>query len=129
MAHSVLVLPCGRPRSLAVAFAVADGAEKDQSKLKDYVRPHALPKMPSLLEYFGHSFFFPSVMVGPNHHYSIYRDLIEGTGPHEKPASGLAVGLKKLGLAGAATSTLCRGHFSCIMSPCPPHTRRELYSA
>lgn len=83
-----------------LAFAVADGAEKDQSKLTPYLRTHALPKMPSLLEYFGHTFFFPSVMVGPNHHFAVYRDLIEGTGPHEKPASGLLVGLKKLGMAG-----------------------------
>lgn len=81
-----------------LAFATHDGTI-DADAVKPFCRSYVLKKQPTLLEIFGHTFFFPSVMVGPNHHFSVYKDLIEGTGPHQKPADGLVPGLKKLGLA------------------------------
>lgn len=81
-----------------VAFAVHDG-QRDPQTVNAFCRPHALQKAPSLLEMFGHTFFFPSLLAGPNHHFHVYRDTIEGTGPNSKPVNGVLPGLKKLGVA------------------------------
>ena len=34
--------------------------------------------MPSVLEFFGHMFFFAGFLAGPNHHFNLYKAMIEG---------------------------------------------------
>jgi hypothetical protein len=53
--------------------------------------------VPSLLEVFGYSFNFWGVLLGPNHQYVDYKQLIEGTGGSAEAAfTGIVPGLKKL---------------------------------
>ena len=53
------------------------------SKQKEYVlrKTLAVADTPSVLEYFGHVFFFPAFLAGPLHFYSQYKDFIEGKTP------------------------------------------------
>jgi lysophospholipid acyltransferase len=76
----------------AFCWNVADGRlpEKD---LSDYQKDRALHQLPSLLDYAGYVFFFPSLMAGPAFDYVDYRRWLEttmfevpaGTDPSKRP--------------------------------------------
>lgn len=79
-------------RLTAFCWNVHDGQllEKD---LTEYQRDRAIKQMPSLLNYFGFVFFFPSLMVGPAFDYNDYQryvtttmfDLPPGVDPSKAP--------------------------------------------
>jgi lysophospholipid acyltransferase len=47
-------------------------------KMRDYQKRHAVKRMPSLLEYFGFAFFFPSFLAGPTMEMDDYIAYING---------------------------------------------------
>ncbi|ELR25469.1 Membranebound O-acyltransferase domain containing protein 2, putative [Acanthamoeba castellanii str. Neff] len=49
-----------------------------QEKMRDYQKRHAVKRMPSLLEYLGFAFFFPSFLAGPTMEMSDYLAFING---------------------------------------------------
>ncbi|PSK56551.1 Lysophospholipid acyltransferase [Elsinoe australis] len=63
--------------------------------LDDYQKAKALKELPSILDYLGYVFFFPSLMAGPAFDYADYRKWIEtsmfdlppGTDPAKAPAT------------------------------------------
>lgn len=78
----------------AFGWNVFDGTQKPEY-LDDYRKFHALKKLPSLLDYAGYVFFFPSLMAGPAFDFADYRSWIEtsmfdlppGTDPSKAPAT------------------------------------------
>ncbi|KZF21287.1 putative MBOAT family protein [Xylona heveae TC161] len=76
----------------AFCWNVHDG-RLPQKDLSEFQRERALPTLPSLLDYAGYIFFFPSLFAGPAFDYVEYRRWIEtsmfevpaGTDPTKRP--------------------------------------------
>ncbi|PSN59818.1 membrane-bound O-acyltransferase domain-containing protein 5 [Corynespora cassiicola Philippines] len=62
----------------AFCWNVQDGRLPD-SELTDFQREHAVRTLPSLVDYFGWVFFFPSLMAGPAFDYCDYSNYITTT--------------------------------------------------
>lgn len=62
----------------AFCWNVHDGRLPDDT-LSDYQKAHAVRKLPSILNYTGYVFFFPSLFAGPAFDYVDYRAWLEGT--------------------------------------------------
>jgi lysophospholipid acyltransferase len=62
----------------AFCWNVQDGRLPD-SELSDFQKEHAVRELPSLLDYAGYVFFFPSLMAGPAFDYCDYRRYITTT--------------------------------------------------
>ncbi|XP_074654931.1 lysophospholipid acyltransferase 5-like [Tubulanus polymorphus] len=71
--HCVLCL-----RLTGLVFDIYDGT-KPEHELTSEQKPTALRKLPSLLEIFGHMFFFGGALVGPQFPMTRYLDFINGT--------------------------------------------------
>lgn len=78
----------------AFGWNVFDGTQK-QEYLDDYQKSRALKGLPSILDYLGYVFFFPSLMAGPAFDFADYRSWIEtsmfdlppGVDPSKAPAT------------------------------------------
>ncbi|KAF2157939.1 putative membrane protein [Myriangium duriaei CBS 260.36] len=78
----------------AFGWNVFDGTQKVEY-LDDYQKVRALKSLPSILDYLGYVFFFPSLMAGPAFDFADYRSWIEtsmfdlppGTDPSKAPAT------------------------------------------
>ncbi|KAG9014403.1 lysophospholipid acyltransferase [Tulasnella sp. 427] len=60
------------------AWNVYDGQEKLES-LDESQKETRIPKLPSLLEFFGYVFYFPAFLIGPSLTFSDYMALIDET--------------------------------------------------
>lgn len=71
--------------------------------MRDYQRKHTVKRLPSLLEFIGYAFFFPSFLAGPTMEMSDYLAFIGGSMfkdcPESSPPSSLVPTLKTLGKA------------------------------
>ncbi|KAJ1921890.1 Lysophospholipid acyltransferase [Mycoemilia scoparia] len=60
----------------STAFCIYD-SNKDHKSFTSYQKRHVINEMPSILEFFGYVFFFPSLVAGPSFELSSYRKLIQ----------------------------------------------------
>lgn len=61
-----------------LAYSVHDG--KAGHDLKNHFHNHyKTARVPSLLEYFGHTFVFTGFLAGPNHQFRDYQAFIDGS--------------------------------------------------
>lgn len=71
--------------------------------MRDYQRKHAVKRLPSLLEFLGFAFFFPSFLAGPTMEMSDYLAFIDGSMfndcPNQRPPQSLLATLITLGKA------------------------------
>jgi len=61
-----------------MAYALHDGRARAKKDLNANQAAMALSKVPTLLEFFGHVFFFPGFLAGPVHQLRDYLDFIHG---------------------------------------------------
>lgn len=62
----------------AFCWNVADGV-LPEDHLSDFQKDRRLKELPSLLDYFGYVFFFPSLMIGPAFDFAEYRRWLDTT--------------------------------------------------
>lgn len=115
-----------------LAFAVHDGRQKNLDHMSAaFRRDYAGLKCsttPTLLEVFGHTFFFCNVLAGPNHQFGLYKDFIEGNGRQAKyvapagKALTLAATARKLGCSVADLQTWNKGSVDGIEKLAPSDT-------
>lgn len=80
-----------------IAFGLYDGRRrKKDEKLVAEQEIRALAEVPSLLEFYGHVFFFASFLAGPNHHFNQYMDMIRGKHNQDKVDRAGFVAYRKL---------------------------------
>ncbi|KAK2175332.1 hypothetical protein NP493_738g00018 [Ridgeia piscesae] len=66
-------------RLSSLAFSLADGQAKDESKLSPTTKQQAVKKFPSVLEFLSYVFSFHTIICGPFSFYQDYIHFIEGT--------------------------------------------------
>ncbi|KAL6071178.1 Lysophospholipid acyltransferase [Balamuthia mandrillaris] len=65
----------------SMGYNYYDGRQSDayKEKLHPYQREHMISKLPSLLEYFGWVFFFPTFLAGPSIELTEYLRFVDGS--------------------------------------------------
>ncbi|XP_005101404.1 membrane-bound O-acyltransferase domain-containing protein 2 [Aplysia californica] len=79
----------------SLAFALHDGRYKEEAKLSQDQKQHAVRKLPNVVQYLSFMFYFHGVMVGPLTFYNDYIAFIDGTHFKKPGGSSTNAGSKK----------------------------------